>query len=1262
MKFQLFVLRTSKLGIIALIFIAICLLLNSTPGEAFWGKKVKEITDDELKEIKTELNLSQDSRFRAYSDSDLEDALNKEMDKGKTPGLTYGVYILNAINEQELVDLLSKSYLYDKEATQFFSALADSLAVWQENFAAEVTKTTLEAVIKACGASGVSIGISSLFLALDLAKIQVSIKKLEEVIRKRALWHYIASRKLGDSHESAWGSAPVPIKYRNKQTEDYFKSLWGKYGKHMSEDGLDEDFKQQQREKLTILLLYALGAQAHPVLTSPLEIAPSAPYYIGDKINAEFTITNQGVVPISFDVLTVGGRDPDDQVADFTFRHNITLGSNESYKYKGTITLPKAGKYHFFCAYQTPDSEWNPSIDLRSGLSDEDRIEDISVKAEEKKYPNRVVDILSVDQWTKIKSQEIAKYAYKINETFSSVLIMRTSDNAVISKIPIGKGFVEGIVESIAITPDGKYVYVDAGEKKMAVIQTSDNTVIDKIPLSYSPYSIAITPDGKYVYALHYEGLAIIRTSDNQIIETIYPRGSPRCMAMSPDGKYVYLDGHDDYSHFISVLRTQDNKTVNEIPVPYGRICNLIVAPDSKHVYFNRINPLYGNASTRRLSVITTADNRVTDLGRSEYAWGAWKDRFGVCWFPKFFSPDGKYSYGPSGRDFSKIAVVRTSDNTLMHEIDLGYYSATTITPDGTYIYATCQKGDKIAVLRTSDNRIVEEISPVKSPTLTAITPDGEYLYVASYEGDTAITVLRTSDTKVIEEIPRAKPFIRVAVTPQGEYVCVTKGNTAAVIRTSDDRVISKISLESITGIAITPDGRYIYAIQKEKPVVSVMRTSDSLLVTEIPLEETPSHISMTSDGKYVHVSLPPSDQKREKKPITSIKIIRTLDNTVIDSIELYSPSSTITPDGNYVYFISEKGVAISVIRASDNEIIDTIYLKGQVKEIVFSANGEQAYVVYRNPVEEIENVAVIGISGIPIVNSIIDAIPVEDNPVGLGLTPDGKYLYVANRGSNSISVVRISDSTVMARTYVLSSPLDIAITPDGKYVYVVHRNGDLVMISASDNKVVDTVTVEETPGHYDIAITPDGKYLYLTTARLGSVVVLQISDNRFIDEFSAKGTPIGIAITPDGKYAYVSNYDENVAVIRISDNKVLQTLPVRAGGTVAITQDGEYAYVAGNSNIWVIHTSDNTIQEKISVPEHPFDVAITPDGKYLYISYLEGAGVIVIRTSDNTVVDGIATPGGVAGIIPAPNGKDIYVASPGTDEVFVIKSVTSPR
>ncbi len=128
-------------------------------------------------------------------------------------------------------------------------------------------------------------------------------------------------------------------------------------------------------------------AVATPVITSPLKITPSSPYYVGDTINAEFIITNKNSIPITLNILTIGARDPDNQIADFTHRQNIILKPSESYDYQGSLFLDKIGDYHFFCTYQTADGDWNTSIDLGLGLTDEDRVEDIIV--EEKEKPSR---------------------------------------------------------------------------------------------------------------------------------------------------------------------------------------------------------------------------------------------------------------------------------------------------------------------------------------------------------------------------------------------------------------------------------------------------------------------------------------------------------------------------------------------------------------------------------------------------------------------------------------------------------------------------------------------------------------------------------------------------------------------------------------------------------------------------------------------------------------------------------------------------------
>jgi len=106
-----------------------------------------------------------------------------------------------------------------------------------------------------------------------------------------------------------------------------------------------------------------------PTITSSLVLTQSPPYYVGNTITARFNIANRATAPFTFDVLTVGGRDPDNQVADFTWIRSITLSIGASYSYQGTLTLTKVGNYHFFCTYRTLWGDWNPNISTEGGAT-----------------------------------------------------------------------------------------------------------------------------------------------------------------------------------------------------------------------------------------------------------------------------------------------------------------------------------------------------------------------------------------------------------------------------------------------------------------------------------------------------------------------------------------------------------------------------------------------------------------------------------------------------------------------------------------------------------------------------------------------------------------------------------------------------------------------------------------------------------------------------------------------------------------------------
>jgi YVTN family beta-propeller protein len=63
----------------------------------------------------------------------------------------------------------------------------------------------------------------------------------------------------------------------------------------------------------------------------------------------------------------------------------------------------------------------------------------------------------------------------------------------------------------------------------------------------------------------------------------------------------------------------------------------------------------------------------------------------------------------------------------------------------------------------------------------------------------------------------------------------------------------------------------------------------------------------------------------------------------------------------------------------------------------------------------------------------LLSTIKVGARPWGLGVSPDGKFLFAANGPSNDVSVVDLQTNLEVARIKAGSSPWGVAIVPNAR-------------------------------------------------------------------------------------------------------------------------------------------------------------------------------------------------------------------------------------
>ena len=331
-------------------------------------------------------------------------------------------------------------------------------------------------------------------------------------------------------------------------------------------------------------------------------------------------------------------------------------------------------------------------------------------------------------------------------------------------------------------------------------------------------------------------------------------------------------------------------------------------------------------------------------------------------------------------------------------------------------------------------------------------------------------------------------------------------------------------------------------------------------------------------------------------------------------------------PTGPFAYVTNQSSNNVSVIDTSTNTVVATIDLRICTGEgefltcdspgpagIAITPDAKHAYVAD----ELIGAVSVIDTSMNTVSSTRInipcppDGGSCSKSPVGVGITPDGRFVYVTNTNGHFISVIGTSTNTVTATITqgVSGSPFGIAITPDGAFAYVA--NGPLAntvsVISTAGNMVVATVALQGTTGNpTGVAVHPSGFFAYVSvststeTTPSGNVQVIRTSDNTVVGSpIPVGGGPSSVAFTPNGAFAYVTNEGAGtVSVIKTANNSVVSTVTVGSLPTqVAITPDGTLAYAtnAGSSTVSVINTTNNTTQSPVTVGTAPFGVAITP-------------------------------------------------------------------
>ena len=908
------------------------------------------------------------------------------------------------------------------------------------------------------------------------------------------------------------------------------------------------------------------------------------------------------------------------------------------------------------------------------------------------------------------------QYAYVTEYAGGEIRIVDTSTNTLLplssfSSVGLGIG-----PQGISIAPDGQYAYVADFRTANSVyvvekISLVTNSVSGTLTGFNAPTDVAIAPDGQYAYVANdgNDTVSIVSTSNGMITNTIALTGTTAtgpAVKFAPSGAFAYLVSF--YNTNITVINTSTNSVYGLIP-GFGDAQGIAITPDGRSAYVT-------DWSNNTASSVTLSAAPPITLTAS---WSGGTPPYTATWYT-----------GSSATCASDTTVVSTSNsvsspasNVIAPTSNAFYCLSITdssapshLTSNSPADYVTIYPPLVAGMIRPStgtSGTLADFGTTASYPNQIAFSSNGLYAYIgdsnaiASSGPYSTVRVVSNVSNTVVDTITgfNQQSFgldFGLALAPGSNTLYVANENsTISVVNTITDMEAGLLvqpytGYPTLSSIKASPDGKSLYLVNPSVNYIDVYNASTGRQTGRIAGFNSPYSMAVSPDGRQLYVG------NSGNQTISVFGIVANSITGTLIGVSLPSPPPAYnytctneTAGGNgYSFWILATGSTsdsiTGTISSNSQPVLllpilpHTNYISQETSFAALPMAGDPPPVALDNTYlcyNSVYNVAFdIDVTGVT-ANTITGTMKLQSSPFdsfsALAVSPDGNYLYIADRQNDSVDALKIATDAVTSVTPDSNGdPYAIAVSKNGNYLYVADSDTSLSVVRTANSAILGTVSSPDFTLINDLAVSRDGKSLYVAnpdTSSYDSDAVYIVNTTNSIVTGDIPGfTPNLLALSPTANTLYVEN-DTNLTISSIS-------LATRTGiGTIlfyalaginnmAISPDGRYLYLSDTSGyrVDVIDTADNLMANILTGFNDPSGLAMSPDGKYLYVSdeYATTNEINVVSIATNSIIANISNwrLDAPFGMSVSPDGKSLYVTNKGNangNTVDVINTTT---
>jgi YVTN family beta-propeller protein len=284
-------------------------------------------------------------------------------------------------------------------------------------------------------------------------------------------------------------------------------------------------------------------------------------------------------------------------------------------------------------------------------------------------------------------------------------------------------------------------------------------------------------------------------------------------------------------------------------------------------------------------------------------------------------------------------------------------------------------------------------------------------------------------------------------------------GDNAHLIDPVTNRVVGEIKdIEANHGAAAAPDGSRIYFSNEALSTLDIVDARTLQVTKRVALSGHPNNISISRDGRRVYVAIVQAPG--------AVDIIDTVTQARVKSIPTKGGvhNTYVTPDGKYVVAGSIVGKNMTVIDVQTEEPVWSLEFELGVRPMAFEQNADGSTRRIFFQLSDFHGFAALDFQTRKEVTRIkLPPLPPGKVEIheggnishGMAVTADNKTLVVTSRQNSALYAYSLPDLKLLGGADVGSAPDWVTLTPDSKTAYVANAGSNSV-------SVVDLKTMKE--------------------------------------------------------------------------------------------------------------------------------------------------------------------------------------------------------